>query len=172
MAFLGFHIDDALAEKFTAMATSEGGKSALMRRLVEQAVGNGTTPAQGLIVMGASRKVTIRLSESELQLLAAVAAQRGMNRTQWIASLVRARLGSPVQQTHYERLALRGVARELNRIGGNVNQIAHAANLDRLIGRSVKIEADVIREASACIEAALAELREALRRNADYWQGR
>lgn len=172
MAFLGCHIDDALAEKFAAMAAGEGGKSALMRRLVEQAVGNGKAPAQGMLATGASRKVTIRLSESELHLLATIAAQRGMNRTQWIASLVRARLGFSVQQTHDERQALRAVARELNRIGGNINQIAHAANLDRLIGCSVKIEAEAIREASACIESALGELRAALKRNADYWERR
>lgn len=172
MAFLGFHIDDALAEKFTAMAADEGGKSALMRRLVEQAVGNGTSPAREPIGTGASRKVTIRLRESELRLVATIAASRGMNRTQWIASLVRARIGFPVQQTHDERQALRAVARELNRIGGNINQIAHAANLDRLIGRSVKIETEAIREASARIEGALAELRAALKQNADYWEGR
>ena len=111
------------------------------------------------------------MGESELRLLVAIAAQRGMNRTQWIASLVRARLGLPVQQTHDERQALRAVARELGRIGGNINQIAHAANLDRLIGRSVKIEADAIREASARIEDALDGLRAALKRNADYWEG-
>jgi len=172
MAFLGFHIDDALAEKFAAMAATEGGKSALMRRLVERAVGDGSAPARGKIAASASRKVTIRLSEGELHLLATIAAQRGMNRTQWIASLVRTRLGFPVQQTHDERQALRAVARELNRIGGNINQIAHAANLNRLIGQSVKIEAEAIRDASAQIEAALNELRGALRRNADYWQGR
>lgn len=172
MAFLGFHLDDALAERFAAMAASEGGKSALMRRLVEQAVGNETAPVQRVVSRGASSKVTIRLSESELGLLATVAARRGMNRTQWIASLVRARLGSSVQQTHDERQALRAVARELNRIGGNINQIAHAANLDRLIGSSVKIEAEAIREASARIDAALEELRAALKRNADYWAGR
>ncbi|TLG71885.1 plasmid mobilization relaxosome protein MobC [Methylocystis sp. B8] len=172
MAFLGFHLDDALAEKFAAMAATEGGKSALMRRLVQQAMGNGKSLAQGPIATGVSRKVTIRLTESELHLLATVAAQRGMNRTQWIASLVRARLGFPVQQTRDERQALRAVARELNRIGGNINQIAHAANLNRLIGQSVKIEAEAIREASARIEVALAELRVAVRRNADYWQGR
>lgn len=172
MAFLGFHIDDALAEKFAAMAADEGGKSALMRRLVEHAVGNGTSPAREPIGTGASRKVTIRLRENELRLVATIAAQRGMNRTQWIASLVRARIGFPVQQTHGERQALRAVARELNRIGGNINQIAQAANLDRLIGSLVKIEAEVIREASARIEGALAELRAALKRNADYWEGR
>jgi len=172
MAFLGFHIDDALAEKFAAIAANEGGKSALMRRLVEQAVGNGKSPTQATISTGASRKVPIRLSESDLHLLAAIAAQRGMNFTQWVASLVRARLGFPVQQTHDERQALRAVARELNRIGGNINQIAHAANLDRLIGRSVEIEADAIREASARIEGALDELRAALKRNANYWESR
>jgi len=172
MAFLGFHIDDALAERFTAMAAHEGGKSALMRRLVEQALGSGKAPVQATVPAGAACKVTIRLSEGELQLLAAIAAQRGMNRTQWIASLVRARLGSSVQQTHDERQALREVARELSRIGGNINQIAHAANLDRLIGGSVKIEAGALREASVRIETALAELRVALKRNADYWEGR
>ena len=172
MAFLGFHIEDALAEKFAAMAATEGGKSALMRRLVERAVGDRSAPARAMMAISASRKVTIRLSESELHLLATISAQHGMNRTQWIASLVRARLGFPVQQTRDERLALRAVARELNRIGGNINQIAHAANLNRLIGQSVRIEAEAIREASARIEAALNELRGALRRNADYWQGR
>jgi len=172
MAFLGFQIDDATAEKFAAMAASEGGKSALMRRLVERAVGDGRAPTRAMLATSASRKVTIRLSESELHLLATIATQRGMNRTQWIVSLVRARLGFSVQQTHDERQALRAVARELNRIGGNINQIAHAANLNRLIGQSVKIEVEAIREASARIEAALAELRVALRRNADYWQGR
>jgi ATP-dependent Clp protease ATP-binding subunit ClpA len=172
MAFLGFQIDEALAEKFAAMAATEGGKSALMRRLVEHAVGNGKSPARETMATGASRKVTIRLSESELHLLATIAARRGMNRTQRVASLVRARLGFPVQQTHDERQALRAVARELNRIGGNVNQIARAANLDRLIGRSVKIEAEAIRDASARIEGALAALRVALKRNADYWEDR
>lgn len=171
MAFLGFHIDDALAEKFAAMAATEGGKSALMRRLVEQAVGNGRSPGQGTIPTGTSCKVTIGLRQSELRLLTELAARRGMNRTQWIASLVRARIGFPVQQTHDERQALRAVARELNRIGGNINQIARAANLDRLIGCSAKIEAQAIREASARIEGALVELRAALKRNADYWGG-
>jgi len=151
MAFLGFQIDDALAEKFAAMAAIEGGKSALMRRLVERAVGDGRAPARATIATSASRKVTIRLSESELHLLATIAAQRGMTRTQWIASLVRARLGFPVQQTNDERQALRAVARELNRAGGNINQIAHAANLNRLIGQSVKIEAEAIREYGATI---------------------
>ncbi len=172
MAFLGFHIDDSTAEKFAARAANEGGKSALLRRLVEQAVGNGESPAPRTLATGASRKVTIRLSESELRSLATIAERRGMNRTQWIASLVRARIGSPIQQTHDERQALRAVARELNRIGGNINQIAHAANLNRLIGSSVKIEAEAIREASARIEAALEELRMTLNRNADYWAGR
>jgi len=77
-----------------------------------------------------------------------------------------------VQQTHDERQALRAVARELNRTGGNINQIARPANLNRLLRQSVKIEAEAIREASARIEAALAELRVALRRNADYWKVR
>jgi hypothetical protein len=172
MAFLGFQIDDAVAERFAAIAANEGGKSNLLRRLVEQAVGSGESARRHAPVSRASCKITIRLRETELRLLESVAAQRRMTRTQWTASVVRARLGFSVQQTHDELQALRGVVRELNRMGGNINQIAHAANLNRLIGLPPNIEADAIREASAQIEAAVAEVRATLRRNAEYWEGR
>jgi hypothetical protein len=113
--------------------------------------------------------VTIRLRQSELHQLIAIAADRGMNRTQWIAALVRSRIGVPIQQTSDERQALRAVARELNRIGGNINQIARAANIDRLYGRPVRIDGNAIRKASAVVEAGLSELRSALSQNAKYW---
>ncbi|MBL7590315.1 plasmid mobilization relaxosome protein MobC, partial [Escherichia coli] len=70
----------------------------------------------------------------------AVAEARGMSRTQWITSLVRARLGVEHPQTGDERLALRAIARELNRIGGNVNQIARAANTEARSNRAVSID--------------------------------
>jgi hypothetical protein len=172
MAFLGFQIDDAVAERFAEIAANEGGKSKLLRRLVEQTVGSGESVRRHAPLSRPSCKITMRLREDELRLLESVAAQRRMTRTQWAASVVRARLGFSVQQTHDELQALRGVARELNRIGGNINQIAYAANLNRLIGLQPDIGADAIREASAQIEAAMAEVRASLRRNAEYWDGR
>ncbi|MGJ0507658.1 MAG: plasmid mobilization protein [Methylocystis sp.] len=172
MAFLGFHIDDAVAERFAALAANEGGKSNLLRRLVEQAVGSDAAIKPPAPLSQSSCKITIRLREGELRLLESVAAQRRMTRTQWVASAVRTRLGFPVQQTHEEAQALRAVVRELNRIGGNINQIAHASNLNRLIGLQGRLDAEALRAASDGVQAALAEVREILRRNASYWEGR
>jgi hypothetical protein len=172
MAFLGFHIDAVVAERFAALAANEGGKSNLLRRLVEQAVGSDAVDKPSAPYSQASCKIKIRLREGELRLLESVAAHRRMTRTQWIASVVRVRLGFPVQQAHDEAQALRAIVRELNRIGGNINQIAYVANLNRMIGLPGGLDAEAVRAASDGVQAALAEIREILARNASYWEGR
>jgi hypothetical protein len=121
---------------------------------------------------GRPEKVTVRFRESEMRQLAEVSHQRGMTRTGWIVALVRSRLGSPVQHSQDEHAALRAIVRELNRIGGNINQIARAANTSVLQGRAVEPDLSAIREAKFVIETALAQLRNALDGNADYWDGR
>ncbi|MCG2629435.1 MULTISPECIES: plasmid mobilization relaxosome protein MobC [Bradyrhizobium] len=104
--------------------------------------------------------------------LAEVSHQRGMTRTGWIVALVRSRLGSPVQHSPGEHEALRAIVRELNQIGGNINQIARAANASVLQGRAVEPDLSAIQEAQLVIEKELAQLRNALHGNADYWDGR
>jgi hypothetical protein len=95
-----------------------------------------------------------------------------MTRTGWIVALVRSRLGSPVQHSPVEHDALRAIVRELNRIGGNINQIARATNTSVLQGRVVEPDLSAIQEAKFLIERELAQLRNALNGNADYWDGR
>jgi hypothetical protein len=114
----------------------------------------------------------VRFRESEMRQLAEVSHQRGMTRTGWIVALVRSRLGSPVQHSPSEHDALRAIVRELNRIGGNINQIARAANTSVLQGRAVEPNLSAIRETKLVIEKELAQLRNALHGNADYWDGR
>jgi phosphate uptake regulator len=104
--------------------------------------------------------------------LAEVSHQRGMTRTGWIVALVRSRLGSPVKHSPDEHAVLRTIVRELNRIGGNINQIARAAVTSVLQGRAVEPDLSVIHDARAAIETALAQLRGALDGNADYWETR
>ncbi|MCP3477951.1 MobC family plasmid mobilization relaxosome protein (plasmid) [Bradyrhizobium sp. CCGUVB1N3] len=104
--------------------------------------------------------------------LAEVSHQRGMTRTGWIVALVRSRLASPVQYSPSEHEALRAIVCELNRIGGNINQIARAANASVLLGRAVEPDLSAIQEAKRVIERELAQLRSALHGNADYWDGR
>ena len=143
----------------------------MLRRLIAEAL---AAPAPRILTVpvGRPEKVTVRFRESEMRLLAEVSHQRGMTRTGWIVALVRSRLSSPVQHSPSEHEALRAIVRELNRIGGNINQIARAANAGVLQGRAVEPDLSVIQEAKLVIEKELAQLRNALNGNADYWDGR
>ncbi|MEO6947414.1 MAG: plasmid mobilization relaxosome protein MobC [Nitrobacter sp.] len=171
MALISLRIPDDLAARFSALAMTEGGKSAFLRRLIGEAVG-APRRATAPLPIGTPQKITVRFREGEMRKLATVASERGMTRTGWIVALVRSRLASPIQHSPGEQAALRTIVRELNRIGGNINQIARAANTSALQGRAVKSDPSAIREARATIDIALAQLRGALDDNADYWEAR
>jgi hypothetical protein len=171
MALISLRIPDEVAARLSAVAASEGGKSALLRRLIADAL--KASPARiAPLPVGRPQKITVRFRDSEMRQLAEVSHQRGMTRTGWIVALVRSRLGSPVQHSPEERAALRAIVRELNRIGGNINQIARAANTSVLQRRAVEPDLSAIQEAKLVIETELAQLRNALNGNADYWDGR
>ncbi|UPT92301.1 MobC family plasmid mobilization relaxosome protein (plasmid) [Bradyrhizobium barranii subsp. apii] len=171
MALISLRISDEVAAEFSALAATQGGKSARLRRLIADALA-APEPRMLALPVGRPEKVTVRFRESEMRQLAEVSHQRGMTRTGWIVALVRSRLGSPVQHSPEEHDELRAIVRELNRIGGNINQIARAANASVLQGRVVEPVLAVIRETKLVIETELVQLRNALNGNADYWEGR
>lgn len=171
MALISLRIPDEVAARLSAVAASEGGKSALLRRLIADVL-NASPARIAPVPVGRPQKITVRFRESEMRQLAGVSHQRGMTRTGWIVALVRSRLGSPVQHSPDEHAVLRAIVRELNRIGGNINQIARAANTSALQGRAVEPDLSVIHEAKTVVESALAQLRGALDGNADYWETR
>jgi hypothetical protein len=169
MALISLRVSDEVAAEFSVLAATHGGKSALLRRLIADAI---DAPARRILALpvGRPQKITVRFRESEMRQLAEVSHQRGMTRTGWIVALVRSRLGTPVQYSPEEHAALRAIVRELNRVGGNINQIARAANT--LQRRVVEPDLSAIQEAKLVIETGLAQLRNALNGNADYWDGR
>lgn len=169
MPTLTLRVSDELALQFAALASTEGGKSALIRRLLESAVG-APESKRGPVAVGTPQKVTVRFRESELRQLGELAAARGMTRTQWITSLVRSRLGAPVQQSDGEREELRSIARELNRIGGNINQIARAANTGESENTGDSMPG--LDEARLALEALQGELKGVVDRTSTYWEGR
>ena len=128
MALISLRIPDDVAARLSAVAASEGGKSALLRRLITEVL-NASPARFAPLPVGRPQKITVRFRESEMRQLAEVSHQRGMTRTGWIVALVRSRLGSPVQHSPEEHAALRAIVRELNRIGGNINQIARASSI-------------------------------------------
>ena len=80
------------------------------------------------------------------------------------------RLGAPAQQSDGEREALRAIARELNRIGGNINQIARAANTAE--GGTVVDSKSGLDDARVALEALQGELKSVFDRTSTYWEGR
>ena len=171
MALISLRLPDEVAARLSAVAASEGGKSALLRRLIADVL-NASPARIAALPVGRPQKITVRFRESEMRQLADTARQRGMTRTGWIVALVRSRLGSPVQHSLEEHAALRAIVRELNRIGGNINQIARAANISVLQGRVVEPDLSAIRDARSAIDLALAQLHGALDGNTDYWETR
>jgi hypothetical protein len=169
MALISLRIPDDVAARFAVLAVTEGGKSALLRRLITDALDIQATGAVPLPI-GRPEKMTLRFRENEMRQLSEIAQRRGMTRTSWIVALVRARLGSPVQTCPDEREALRAIVRELNRIGANINQIARAANAGVQQGKAIETGLSEIREVKGVIESALTELRRIFVDNADYWR--
>lgn len=171
MAFIGVQVSDEMKAAFDALAGPQGGQSALLRRMLESVTGQvDVATSRSRVVGGTSEKITVRFRRAERAAIADAAAARGMTRTQWITSLVRARLSLGLPLTGGEEQALRAVARELNRMGGNVNQIARAANMQALAGKPVELDAAPLQELGGAVRAAAAELRDALARSAASWQ--
>ena len=93
-----------------------------------------------------SERVTVRFSKSEVEAVKPMAEAFGGVR-EWIVGIVRARIAPNVPQfTMREVQALYESNRELWAIGRNINQIAHAVNLDMKQAGRLQGSAALVRE--------------------------
>ncbi|WP_292151839.1 plasmid mobilization relaxosome protein MobC [Brevundimonas sp.] len=161
-----------LARRFDAAAAVQGGRSRLLRRLIEGAAQASLPTAETASVSPFSAKLTLRLGVDDLGLLEAAAADAGLSRTQWAVALIRRRLYDRPQLTPSDALAFIGIQRELRRIGVNVNQIARALNTAVLEGKVLELELAQLDAFAAEIRGHLSGLQEAFRGNLDYWSDR
>lgn len=158
-----------LSRRFDAAAAGQGGRSRLLRRLMEGAAQAPLpTPEEGP-PMARSGKLTLRLGEADLRLLEVEAAAMGLSRTQWSVALIRRRLHDRPQFSRPETLALIEVRRELRRIGVNVNQIARALNTAVMDGVVLDLELAQLGAFQAEISAWVDALGEAFEGNLTYW---
>lgn len=158
-----------LARRFDAAASVCGGRSRLLRRLIEasaavEAAPSGTTSTERL-----TGKLTLRLAAADLDALEAEAGKVGLSRTQWVVALVRRRLHGRPQLSPPEAAAFIEVQRDLRRIGVNLNQIARAANAPGLAGRAPDLDLVRVEGFAAEVRGGLSGLRRAFEGNLDYW---
>lgn len=158
-----------LVRRFDAAAAGQGGRSRLLRRLMEAAAQAPLPAVEPPPAAGRTGKLTLRLAESDLAALEAEAAALGLSRTQWAVALIRRRLHGRPQLSRPEAIAFIDVQRELRRIGVNVNQIARALNTAVLEGSVLDLELAQLGAFQAEIAAHLDGLRHAFAGNLAYW---
>jgi predicted transcriptional regulator len=134
MALFKVRLDDMLAARFDALALKHGGRSALLRALVHRVAADqpaDVAPPPVKSPRGRNR-VEVRLSADDMVRLDRLAAQRGQSRADWIATLVRHRLGGPASPPRDVAQALVDAWRQLKKIGLNLNQAVHALHSARM----------------------------------------
>ena len=158
-----------LTRRFDAAAAGQGGRSRLLRRLMEGAAQAPLPAPEEGPPTARSGKLTLRLGEADLGLLEAEAAAVGLSRTQWSVALIRRRLHDRPQFSRPETLTLIEVRRELRRIGVNVNQIARALNNAVMDGVVLDLELAQLGAFQAEIAAWVDALGEAFEGTLAYW---
>jgi hypothetical protein len=166
MASLSARIPDPLASRFDAFAATRGGKSRVLRALMEAAL-EGAMPVAELerARSGRSTKVTLRLKPEDLGQLDEVCADAGLRRTEWIVALVRRRLSGQPRFTPDAAASLLEVRRDLRRLAVNLREMTEASVVE---GRCVSASVEALRVE---VRQHLQRVREAVAGNLAYWDG-
>lgn len=172
MPHFSVRLDDDLASRFDAAAADRGGRSALLRHLIEAATeGRGGVALPPKTRASPGAKLTLRLSMVDLAALEDEAARVGLSRTQWTVSVIRRRLHERPQLTPASAQAFIAVQRELRRIGVNINQIARAVNVAVLPGAVLDLQIADVERLAQDVGAHLLGLRAAFEGDLRYWSG-
>jgi Bacterial mobilisation protein (MobC) len=166
---LSTRVTDDLAARFDTASAAVGGRSAMLRRLVEDAAGSasvGATPAAG---PRDAARLMVRLGAPEARHVAEQAAAFGLPRAAWVAALVRRHAVGAPRFPRSDELALIAIHGEVRRIGVNLNQIARALNTAVMEGRVLDLELGALEHLRRELRAHIAGLSEAFAGNLAYW---
>ena len=165
-------IDAATLAAFDSFAEGRGGRSVVLRQLIEHAArDNGEMPRVERPEGAAINRVSLRFTDVENAVLEHRAFQRSTDRSGWIKALVRRHLGLKSRVDDGLIAELAPIRMQLLRIGRNLNQAMKAANAsllpdgDKQIGGELRRIADMRMEVSEQVAA----VGEAMRGDTDYW---
>ncbi|RVT39067.1 hypothetical protein [Sphingobium algorifonticola] len=170
MAVFNVRLPDDLAARFDAKATAAGGRSALLRKLIDGALedaGAATAPPR----TRTTDRLHLRLLREDIVQLDAAADARGLKRTEWLVMLLRRRLHATSPPPRADRVVIAQSWRELNRIGINLNQAVHALHAATMVDSRLDLAREAARVASFRDEVAdqLRVLGRALKGDMAYW---
>jgi hypothetical protein len=162
---------DALAA-FDSFAVGRGGRSAMLRQMIEQTLPE--RDGRSLIDRPegvAGNRVSLRFTDVEIAVIAHRASQRSTDRAGWIKALVRRHLALKSRVDDGLLAELAPIRMQLLRIGRNLNQAMKAANASMLESGDKQIEPELRRIADMRMEISeqIAGVGEAMRGDASYW---
>lgn len=165
-------IDASTLAAFDRHAEARGGRSALLRQLIERAVADhGGVPHIERPDGAASNRISLRFTDTEYLVIAHRAAQRSTDRARWIKALVRRHIGLKGRVDDGLLAELAPIRMQLLRIGRNLNQAMKAANTAMLETGDKHIEPELRRIADMRMEISeqVAAIGDAMRGDASYW---
>ena len=172
MAVFNVRLPDDLAARFDAIAIPSGGRSAVLRKLIDTALRDSAdAPIVQPVRARATDRVEIRLAGEDIVRLDAAADARGLKRTEWLVMLLRRRLYATSPPPRADRVLIAQSWRELNRIGINLNQAVHALHAATMVDSRLDLAREAARVASFRDEVTeqLRVLGRALKGDMAYW---
>ena len=162
---------DALAT-FDGYAVGRGGRSTLLRQMIEQAAQqNVDRPHIDRSEGPATNRVSLRFTDVEIAVIEHRASQRSTDRSGWIKALVRRHIGLKSRVDDGLLAELAPIRMQLLRIGRNLNQAMKAANAAMLPDGDRQIEGELRRIADMRMEVSeqVAAVGDAMRGDVSYW---
>ena len=165
-------IDADTLAAFDGYAEARGGRSAVLRQMIEQvATAHRAAPHFERPDGAVSNRISLRFTDTENLVIAHRAAQRSTDRSRWIKALVRRHIGLKACVDDGLLAELAPIRMQLLRIGRNLNQAMKAANAAMLETGDKQIEPELLRIADMRLEISeqVAAVGEAMRGDTAYW---
>ena len=169
---LSVRVETQALAAFDSFAVGRGGRSALVRQMIEQTVlESAGRPFIDRPEGAARNRVSLRFTDVEIAVIAYRASQRSTDRSGWIKALVRRHIGLKSRVDDGLLAELAPIRMQLLRIGRNLNQAMKAANAAMLETGDKQIEPELRRIADMRMEISeqVTAVGDAMRGDASYW---
>jgi hypothetical protein len=166
-------VDRELLAAFDAVAEGRGGRSALLRTVLQEALKHvADAPRIAARADSAGNRVSLTFTDAETAVLDHRAAERGVDRAGWIKALVRRHIGLKGTVDDGLRDAVAPIRMQLQRIGRNLNQAMKAGNAAMMADSGLQIDRELRRIADMReeINGQIAALADVLRGETAFWE--
>jgi hypothetical protein len=170
---LTVRVDRELLASFDALAEGRGGRSALLRTVLQEALKHvADAPRIAPRADSAGNRVSLRFTDAETAVIDHRAAERGVDRAGWIKALVRRHIGLKGTVDDGLRDAIAPIRMQLQRIGRNLNQAMKAGNAAMMADSGLQIDRELrrIAEMREEISEQIAALGDTLRGELAFWE--